>query len=78
MLESGSKVAFEKLGVIDSGKTRIKLERGSIVSEVVKPLSQDEEFVINTPNAVLSVRGTLFRVELNADKNGDIKADVMT
>ena len=77
-LESGSKAVFETLGALDSGKTRIKLERGSITSEIVKPLNQDEEFVINTPNAVLSVRGTFFRVDLNAEKNGEIKADVMT
>ncbi len=77
-LEAGSKAVFETLGILDSGKTKIKLERGSIASEIVNPLTEDEEFVINTPNAVLSVRGTFFRVDLGVDKNGDITSDVMT
>ncbi len=77
-LESGSRAVFETLGILDSGKTRIRLERGSLTSEIVNPLSADEEFVINTPNAVLSVRGTFFRVDLGITENGDITSDVMT
>ncbi|MBR2876837.1 MAG: FecR domain-containing protein, partial [Clostridia bacterium] len=74
-LESGSKAVFEELG---NGKTAIRIERGSIVSEVTKPLAVDEDFIINTPNAVLAVRGTLFRVDLSRNEKGELNTDVIT
>ncbi len=77
-LESGSRLIFEKLGFLGSGKTSMKIERGSLTSEIVKPLGEDEEFVVNTPNAVLAVRGTFFRVDLSSTDNGEIVADVTT
>lgn len=77
-LEPGSRLIFEKLGFLGSGKTSMKIERGSLTSEIVKPLGEDEEFVVNTPNAVLAVRGTFFRVDLSSTDNGEIVADVTT
>ncbi|MBQ7359929.1 MAG: FecR domain-containing protein [Lachnospiraceae bacterium] len=77
-VESGSRVVFEVLGVLGSGKTRMKLERGALTGEVVKPLSEDEEFVVNTPNAVLAVRGTFFRIDLIPTEKGELSANVMT
>lgn len=77
-LEAGSKLVFETLGFMGSGKTRMNLQRGSLTSELVHPLGEDDEFVVNTPNAVLAVRGTFFRVDLNIRDNGEIRADVMT
>ena len=77
-LEPGSRLVFEKLGFLGSGKTSIKLERGALTSEIVNPLREDEEFVVNTPNAVLAVRGTFFRVDLSSTDKGEIVADVIT
>ncbi len=77
-LESGSRAIFETLGFLGSGKTSIKLERGALTGEVVNPLGDDEEFVINTPNAVLAVRGTFFRVDLGFNEKGEITTDVKT
>lgn len=77
-VESGSRVVFETLGFLGSGKTAIGLERGAITSELVKPLGEDQEFVINTPNAVLAVRGTFFRVDLRVHGKGELRANVMT
>ena len=77
-VESGSRVLFETLGFLGSGKTALRLERGALTSEIVKPLRSGEEFVVNTPNAVLAVRGTFFRVELETFRNGEIKANVLT
>ena len=77
-VESGSRVVFETLGLLGSGKTGIRLERGALTAEVVNPLSEGEEFVVNTPNAVLAVRGTFFRVDLTMDKKGEVLANVMT
>lgn len=77
-IESGSRVIFETLGIIGSGKTTINLERGTIISELVKPLGEKDNYIINTPNAVLAVRGTFFRVGLNVKETGDITTDVQT
>ena len=74
-LEAGSKATFEE---VSGGKTAIRIERGSIVAEVTRPLEIDEDFIVNTPNAVLAVRGTLFRVDLSRNEKGEINTDVMT
>ena len=77
-LESGSRLIFETVGLLGSGKTQMRLERGALVTEITNPLGTEEEFVVNTPNAVLAVRGTFFRVDLNQYDQGEITADVMT
>ena len=77
-LDEGSKAVFDKLGILGSGKTTISLERGVIVSEIVNPLKVDENYIVNTPNAILAVRGTMFKVEVTADKNGDRNTNVYT
>ncbi len=74
-LEAGSKAVFEEVG---KGKTAIRLERGSLISEITKSLDVDEDFIVNTPNAVLAVRGTLFRVNLERTENGELNTDVIT
>jgi len=77
-LESGSRAVFETLGLAGSGKTCIRLERGAMVCEIVNPLEEDDDFVVNTPNAVLAVRGTLFRVDLTITREGEVTADILT
>ena len=77
-VEEGSRVAFQTLGVLGSGKTTIQLERGTITSEIVKPLGEDENYIINTPNAVLAVRGTFFKVGLTVSENGETTTNVQT
>ncbi len=75
-LEENSRAIFESLGASDSGMTTIALERGSMTNELTKPLAHDEEYVVNTPNAVLAVRGTFFRADVKQDANGDAYTDV--
>ena len=77
-LEEDSKLTFETLGVVGSGKTRLKLECGALTTELVNPLADDEEYMINTPNAVLAVRGTFFRVDIREQENGEVITDVKT
>lgn len=77
-IEGGSRAAFETLGLAGSGKTKILLERGAITSELTNPLKTEEEYLVNTPNAVLAVRGTFFRVNLGVTENGEITTDVYT
>ena len=77
-LEESSKATFETLGKSGSGYTVINLEYGVITNEIASALSDDEDYIINTPNAVLSVRGTFFRVTVNIHEEGDTLTDVST
>lgn len=77
-LEEGSKAVFEQLGTLGTGKTTINLERGVILSEIVRSLKADENYIINTPNAVLAVRGTFFKVDVSVNKLGDMNTNVFT
>ena len=77
-LEEDSRAAFEALGKPGSGKTTIYLERGVITNELTRPLGKDESYVVNTPNAVLAVRGTFFRVEVREETNGEVLTDIYT
>lgn len=77
-LEEGSKASFDTLGKLGTGKTTINLERGVILSEIVHSLKANENFIVNTPNAVLAVRGTLFKVEVNVNEKGESNTNVYT
>ena len=75
-LEESSLARFEKLGRPGSDLTEIRLERGAMTNELTKPLGDDGKYVVNTPNAVLAVRGTYFRVEVSFSESGEAYSDV--
>ena len=77
-LEENSRAEFRTLGASDSGNTVIYLDRGAITNEITRPLGEDESYVVHTPNAVLAVRGTFFRVEVKIDKKGEVLTDIYT
>ena len=49
----------------DSSKTLIKVNEGSIVSEVKNKLNEGEEYGVETPNSVMAIRGTTFGVTVS-------------
>ena len=77
-LEQQSHLLFESVGSKRKHLTTLRLERGAMVTEITRPLAEDEDYVINTPNAVLAVRGTYFRTEVMFDTNGDAYTYVYT
>lgn len=77
-LEQQSHAIFEALGDSKQHRTSIRLEKGALTTEITKPLRDDESYVVNTPNAVLAVRGTFFRIEVKTGVNGDEYTDVYT
>jgi len=77
-LEENSKVVFETLEKEGSGRTSIMLEYGAVTNEAATGLQEDEEYIVNTPNTVLAIKGTFFRVNVREDANGDILTDVYT
>lgn len=75
-LEQESRARFEELGNENSHRTAIRLDYGVLSAEITKPLEEQENFVVNTPNAVLAVRGTYFRADMRYAENGDAYTDV--
>lgn len=56
----------------DNAKTRIDLKQGSVTSEIQNKLGQNASYEVNTPNSVMAVRGTIFRVETGKNESGDV------
>ncbi len=56
----------------NSGKTSISLESGSVLNEIRNPLSEGSSYEIATPNATMSVRGTVFEVRKEDEGDGQI------
>ena len=76
-LEEESRAKFDAMGT--GGKsTSIRLEYGQLTNEVSRPLRAGEEYKVTTPNAVLTVRGTLYIARARQDKNGKWYTDVYT
>lgn len=54
-----------------SSKTMVYMDEGSNLFRIDKKLGESEEFSVETPNATMSVRGTVFRVSCLKDDKGD-------
>lgn len=65
-------------GSKEDSQTTIELEQGGITNEIQNPLSKDSWYEVETPNSVMAVRGTVFRVEVTYDKNGETYVKVTT
>ena len=53
-------------------ETKINLEQGAITNEIQNPLSENSTYETITPNSVMAVRGTIYRVELCKDEDGNL------
>lgn len=58
------------LGTAAKSRTRIDLEAGAVVSHVTRPLGDSSSYEVSTPNSVMAVRGTSFRVFVWYDEDG--------
>lgn len=52
-------------------RTYIDLQKGSVTSEIQNKLKDGASYEVNTPNSIMAVRGTIFRVEVEPKENGD-------
>ncbi len=68
-VEAGTEFELIASGSKNKSKTRINLNEGTITNEIGKTLKKDASYEVNTPNANLSVRGTVFTVAVY-DING--------
>ena len=70
MAEADTVFSVEAEGTEADSRTKICLEQGAITNEIQHPLSEGSQYETSTPNSVMAVRGTIYRVELYADENG--------
>lgn len=71
MAEAETIFSVEAEGTDADSRTKICLEQGAITNEIQNPLSEGSQFETSTPNSVMAVRGTIYRVELCTDENTD-------
>jgi len=72
VLRPNTKILFESNGQAKTARgevrtTKLKLDQGSILSRVQKLAQRDSRFEISTPTATSFIRGTEFRVKVEAD-----------
>lgn len=72
MLGEQGAIQVVAAGDAANSRTEIHLESGSVLSEIQNPLSQDSSYEIITPNATMSVRGTVFETRNNVE-SGNIE-----
>lgn len=53
-----------------SGKKVIHLMEGSVLNRLENALKEGESYTVETPNATMAVRGTVFRVTVDRDEDG--------
>ena len=72
VLRPNTKIMFESNGSAKTARgevrtTKLKLDQGSILSRVKKLAQRDSRFEISTPTATSFIRGTEFRVKVEAE-----------
>lgn len=62
LIEEQSRLRIQAEGNDDTSKTRIELLEGAVTCEIENKLSEDSTFEVSTPNSIMAVRGTTFRI----------------
>lgn len=78
LAEENTVFAIRAKGSAKDSETTIELEQGGFTSEIQNPLSKDSQYEVETPNSVMAVRGTIFRVEVQYDQDGKPLVKVTT
>ena len=71
MVEAESELNLVAEGDGANSKTTINLTKGAITNEIQNKLNGDSEYEVTTPNSIMAVRGTVFRVEVVLDEAGN-------
>lgn len=78
MVEEKSVLTIVAEGTKKDSLTTIKLEQGAITNEIRNLLSKKSSYEVITPNAVMAVRGTVFRVAVWVDEKDILYTKVDT
>lgn len=76
MAEADTIFSVEAEGTDADSRTKISLEQGAIINEIQNPLREGSSYETSTPNSVMAVRGTIYRVELYVDENVDYEEPI--
>ena len=71
MLEPGSSLTLEADGTKENSRTVIHLEAGAVMNYLSEKLSEKSSYEVTVPNSTMAVRGTVFRVAIVYDEDGD-------
>ncbi|MBR6391457.1 MAG: FecR domain-containing protein, partial [Lachnospiraceae bacterium] len=63
-LENNTTIILEADGTAANSRTTIQLVEGAVINQIDEPLSDKSVYELNTQNATMSVRGTVFRAEV--------------
>ncbi|MCR5390049.1 MAG: FecR domain-containing protein [Lachnospiraceae bacterium] len=69
-LENGTEIILTAEGTSADSRTIVELKSGAVINRVDRHLSEGSVYEVNTPNATMSVRGTVVRVEFIVSANG--------
>lgn len=69
-MEPNSEIQIHATGNSKDSKTDIMLKKGAVTVQVKDKLSEKSSYRITTPNSVMAIRGTVFRVEVSVDEFG--------
>lgn len=78
MVEENSVLSIVAKGTKENSRTSIHLEQGAITNEIQSKLSESSSYEVTTPNSVMAVRGTVFRVEVTLDEKKEVYTKVST
>lgn len=78
LVEENSVLSIVAEGTKQDSLTTIKLEQGAVTNEIRNPLSAKSSYEVATPNSVMAVRGTVFRVAISNDEKGVLYTTVDT
>ena len=71
MLEPGSSLTLEADGTKENSRTVIHLEAGAVMNYLSQKLNEGSSYEVTVPNSTMAVRGTVFRVAIAYDENGE-------
>lgn len=78
MVEENSILSIVASGTKEESRTSIHLEQGAITNEIQNKLNKNSSYDVTTPNSVMAVRGTVFRVAITFDEKGEVFTKVST
>ena len=72
LVEPNSVLRLEASGSSADSKTVLHLEAGAVSNRLESALSEASIYEVSTPNSTMAVRGTVFRVEITWNEEGDV------
>lgn len=69
-LENHTRIILEATGTAENSKTTIQLLEGAVINQINEALSDKSVYELNTQNATMSVRGTVYRAEVTVESDG--------